>query len=533
MFYSTEVLKSTRSALGFVWGAAHGRRLARTKVLQANISEACESILDPEVPQALRLQAILTSGIVLLHKKKVNYLQEDAEHTMKRLCEVDNSSSIEEKKIDLPKSARKAKNITLNRDGEEELATDVFLTFDRSQPAKDFAFEQGLENEYFVLSNTEELGFEGDDASLDNGNYIMDSPDLMPEAYEDMILPGHMDDACMGYDYGVGSIGSPNSVMPPPEQDFVIMERKRKRKGKMDEQISIEPMDGLKEDNLTIRDLNTTLEAPGNSKGTFKSLIRLFSLPISSYHGDNLLSAYLSNHLKVHQDFMRKQHQKKRKRAQDEPEMHEIHDYQGSPQGYDQVYGLAEDDNGLQSGPPRGQQQDAPIEIERLRAALHVTPNQRMYGYHSSSRSFPGSGDMSREDSGLSNSNRSSVQKEKLSDMFEASQYDLDRDMQLHLNLPPAATFSQINNYGLQETGPTMSQSNQYDWDKGSHTYEILTKARMVSTSDTLTLDEITSHLTRHEAATMFHHVLVGVNRGFISAHQGEPYHPVMIEFHF
>lgn len=60
----------------------------------------------------------------------------------KRLCEFDNSTSIEEKKIDLPKSARKAKNITLNRDGEEELATDVFLTFDRSQPAKDFAFEQ-------------------------------------------------------------------------------------------------------------------------------------------------------------------------------------------------------------------------------------------------------------------------------------------------------------------------------------------------------------------------------------------------------
>lgn len=26
-----------------------------------------------------------------------------------------------------------------------------------------------MENEYFVLSNTEELGFEGDDASLDNG----------------------------------------------------------------------------------------------------------------------------------------------------------------------------------------------------------------------------------------------------------------------------------------------------------------------------------------------------------------------------
>lgn len=51
----------------------------------------------------------------------------------------------------------------------------------------------------------------------------MDSPDLMPEAYEDMILPGHMDDACMGYDYGVGSIGSPNSVMPPPEQVCILI----------------------------------------------------------------------------------------------------------------------------------------------------------------------------------------------------------------------------------------------------------------------------------------------------------------------
>lgn len=145
-------------------------------------------------------------------------------------------------------------------------------------------------------------------------------------------------------------------------QDFVIMERKRKRKGKMDEQISIEPMDGLNAHKLTTTDLNATLAAPRNSKGTFKSLIRLFSLPVSSYHADNPLSVYLSNHLKVHQDFMRKHH-KKRRRAQHDPE-HEMHDYQGSPQGYEQVSGLAEGDNGLQSGPAR-RQQVTPIEIER------------------------------------------------------------------------------------------------------------------------------------------------------------------------
>lgn len=56
----------------------------------------------------------------------------------KRLCEVEKNTSMEEKTIDLPQKARKAKNITLNREAEE----DAFLTFDRSQPTKDFAFEQ-------------------------------------------------------------------------------------------------------------------------------------------------------------------------------------------------------------------------------------------------------------------------------------------------------------------------------------------------------------------------------------------------------
>jgi hypothetical protein len=40
--------------------------------------------MDPDVPQALRLQAILTSGIVKVHEKKVTYLKEDAEHAMVR-----------------------------------------------------------------------------------------------------------------------------------------------------------------------------------------------------------------------------------------------------------------------------------------------------------------------------------------------------------------------------------------------------------------------------------------------------------------
>jgi hypothetical protein len=38
MFYSTELLQR-RSPLGFVWGAAHGRKLARGRILKVNIGE--------------------------------------------------------------------------------------------------------------------------------------------------------------------------------------------------------------------------------------------------------------------------------------------------------------------------------------------------------------------------------------------------------------------------------------------------------------------------------------------------------------
>ncbi len=38
--------------------------------------------MDPEVPQALRLQAILVGGIVIVHAKQQVYLLEDAQDTL-------------------------------------------------------------------------------------------------------------------------------------------------------------------------------------------------------------------------------------------------------------------------------------------------------------------------------------------------------------------------------------------------------------------------------------------------------------------
>jgi hypothetical protein len=51
--------------------------------------------MDPVAPQALRLQAILASGIVILHEKQCNFLREDVEHVIvSYLLEMDNVSVV-------------------------------------------------------------------------------------------------------------------------------------------------------------------------------------------------------------------------------------------------------------------------------------------------------------------------------------------------------------------------------------------------------------------------------------------------------
>jgi hypothetical protein len=88
----------------------------------------------------------------------------------------------------------------------------------------------------------------------------------------------------------------------------------------------------------------------------------------------------------------------------------------------------------------------------------------------------------------------------------------------------------------------------------GSHTLDILTKAMLccrrwgagsadpthsredendvgAGSMDVMSLDDVTRHLSRQEAAKMFHHVLVGVTAGIVTASQRGPYEPILIQF--
>lgn len=42
-----------------------------------SVADTCKKLLDPDVPQALRLQAILVGGVVVVYHKQSLYLLED------------------------------------------------------------------------------------------------------------------------------------------------------------------------------------------------------------------------------------------------------------------------------------------------------------------------------------------------------------------------------------------------------------------------------------------------------------------------
>jgi cohesin complex subunit SCC1 len=71
MFYSNQIL-ARKGPLGLVWLAAHlDRQLKRQQVNAASIPASVDSLLDPEVPLALRLSGQLLLGVVRIYARKV------------------------------------------------------------------------------------------------------------------------------------------------------------------------------------------------------------------------------------------------------------------------------------------------------------------------------------------------------------------------------------------------------------------------------------------------------------------------------
>ena len=71
MFFGNQIL-GKKEPLGVAWQSGCGNKVTKRMVMRENILRTCDAIMQPVIPLALRLSAILMSGVVtIFHKKQV------------------------------------------------------------------------------------------------------------------------------------------------------------------------------------------------------------------------------------------------------------------------------------------------------------------------------------------------------------------------------------------------------------------------------------------------------------------------------
>ena len=600
-------------------------------------------MLDPEIPQALRLQAILTTGIVKIHEKKVSYLHEDAHGALQRLHRVadgadggdgdgDGDGDGGEGKVGGGRKRKKdsSSRITRGRRGASEEEREVpdlgggFGDFGFGDGGTQLGLQSLEDDDYFVVDFQEY----GDEMSGygDGYDYMMDSPPEFLQEIQDRILPrlsggggessggdgfGY-EDYSGGYeDYGGGyededEDGRAECRRRGRHVQIVVRERKRKRAAQVDSEGIVDP--GMLSMNASSQSQERGREGRGRQRGDIEAwsseagrggggggsrLVSLASFPTMRVGGsaavrasieaaamaqgralEGILNALMVNRTTKARREARKGVRRGARRRGVEDEGEGVGGAGGAGGDRDDGYEIYGDPNNGNNGVNNddkgmvwydGAEMEGGVELEQLRTALHLTPqNTNHFGGFgrrfrvgpggTSSASMPGSVrssvDLSREDSGLLTN---SVQKDKLSDLLLESQYELEGGRRSGRRGDRGdPSWNHIDHFRLQETNPSEPQDpfDALAYDAGSHTLDILTKARLCCRSwgggglgdfgdghfdgldpDIMSLEDITNHLSRQEAAKMFHHVLVGVTTGIINATQSAAYAPVLIHF--
>ncbi|KAI9787869.1 MAG: hypothetical protein M1835_002624 [Candelina submexicana] len=104
MFYSHEVLTSTKYGVATVWLVATLgskstlKKVNRKAILEVDVAKACETILTPEAPMALRLQSNLLYGVSRVYSQQCDYVLADAQsaqNNIKALLRVARSAALD------------------------------------------------------------------------------------------------------------------------------------------------------------------------------------------------------------------------------------------------------------------------------------------------------------------------------------------------------------------------------------------------------------------------------------------------------
>jgi cohesin complex subunit SCC1 len=86
MFYS-QIILAKKGPLGKIWLAAHwgDKKLARPQIFATDIEASVDSIVNPQVPLALRVSGHLLLGVVRIYSRKVKYLMNDCHEAMVKI----------------------------------------------------------------------------------------------------------------------------------------------------------------------------------------------------------------------------------------------------------------------------------------------------------------------------------------------------------------------------------------------------------------------------------------------------------------
>ncbi|KAI5198926.1 hypothetical protein E4T39_06521 [Aureobasidium subglaciale] len=91
MFYSHEVLTSRKHGVATVWLVATLgskstlKKVDRKEICAVNITKACQTIVSPEAPMALRLQSNLLYGVTRVYGEQCNFVLKDAQVEQNRI----------------------------------------------------------------------------------------------------------------------------------------------------------------------------------------------------------------------------------------------------------------------------------------------------------------------------------------------------------------------------------------------------------------------------------------------------------------
>eukprot|EP00242_Pyramimonas_sp_CCMP2087_P015196 CAMPEP_0198222154 /NCGR_PEP_ID=MMETSP1445-20131203/86820_1 /TAXON_ID=36898 /ORGANISM="Pyramimonas sp., Strain CCMP2087" /LENGTH=390 /DNA_ID=CAMNT_0043900555 /DNA_START=157 /DNA_END=1326 /DNA_ORIENTATION=+ len=88
MFYSHQIL-AKKGPLGTIWIAAHmDRKLRKNQIYDTNITSSVDTILQPQMPLALRLSGQLLLGVVRIYSRQVGYLFTDCSEALVKVKQV-------------------------------------------------------------------------------------------------------------------------------------------------------------------------------------------------------------------------------------------------------------------------------------------------------------------------------------------------------------------------------------------------------------------------------------------------------------